>query len=99
MTEPKIKPSPYFLSNRWKDGHDVTVDAATLVIRNPFHSEVQPDGRLRLYGWHPDYNNPIRVATSATVSAVASGMEVPVQRIVNAFQDSRARRFEQKQDP
>ena len=99
MTEPKIKPSSYFLSNRWKGGHDVTIDAATLVIHEPFHTEHQPDGRLRLYGWHPDYVHPIRTVTSATVSTAASGVMVPVQRIVNALQDRGARRFEQKHDP
>ncbi len=65
-------------------GHDLTREEAEEIIRNPAHTDTQPDGRERFWGFVR--SKQYRVAVSATVSAAVSGV-VSVGRVVTGHRD------------
>ncbi len=65
-------------------GHDLTREEAEEIIRNPDHTDTQPDGRERFWGFVR--SKQYRVAVSATASAAMSGV-VSVGRVITGHRD------------
>ncbi len=65
-------------------GHDLTREAAEEIIRNPVHTDTQPDGRERFWGFVGQ--KTYRAVVSAAASAVASTV-LSVGRVVTGHRD------------
>lgn len=87
QTHPPLKPSGHQVRQRASaGGHDIDLDTAKKVVADPTKSEIQDDGRLRLWGRIDGLPYPIRVVVSAGVSA-----GVAIRRLVTAHIDSSKR--------
>lgn len=70
-----MKTDPYFWRSRRR--HDVTLEQVEEVLRNEIQREVQPDGRVRIWGYLPEADKCVRVIF------LKDG-----ETLLNAFRDS-----------
>ncbi len=73
-----MKTSPYFANSVMQRRPYLTVAMCQAVVENPHRREVQTDGRVKFWGYVPDYAKWLRVVTLADE-----------QTLFNAFFDRR----------
>jgi hypothetical protein len=60
-----VKLSEHFILYSLKEREYLTVELCELVIKENVHSELQKDGRIRYWGFVPQYDKYLRVVIEA----------------------------------